>query len=86
MSPTLQLLLLIWSISSALGIFFHVISKTTYVFRTAIIGYIGEHTQGSNLVLVNAIDDLGNNVTMMMKQQAVAQYKVGDAITVTVLL
>jgi hypothetical protein len=84
MPPTLQLLLLIWGASSAIGIFFHVITNTKYIFRTAIIGYMGGSTQGSNMVLVDAIDDLGNKLTLMMKKDVAENYKVGDTITVTV--
>lgn len=84
MSDLINTLLVIWFIGSLLGWLWYFNSKTAYVFRTAIIGHIGHYTQGSNYRTINAIDDLGNNITFLMKCHHASNYKVGDVITVTV--
>ena len=85
MPDLIQVLLVIWFVGSLIVLLMRFFSTSTYVFRKAIIGYmVSSHVQGHRRIMVNAIDDLGNNLTFMMKPDDAVQYKVGSTITVTV--
>lgn len=85
MPDLIQVFLAIWFLGTLVALIMYSSTTTTYVFRKAIIGcMVSTDVQGHSRIMVNAIDDLGNNLTFMMKRDDAVQYKVGSTITVTV--
>lgn len=84
MPDLIQVLLVIWFVGSLIVLLIIFFSTPTYVFRTAIIGYMSNAGLSEIPCTINAIDDLGNNLTINMKAKQARELKVGDKITVTV--
>ena len=86
MLNNLEIILFAWFVMSIILFFTIALRKPKLIFRDAIIGYMssGIGIIDSNYILVNAIDDFGDNLEFIMKTSDAINYKVGDFIKVTV--